>query len=128
MGLTRRAFLKTVGASGILANAAARLAGQGMSSRHVKAAARPKFSGKPWPVSFTDVAPRAGLTTSTIYGDEYKKRYIVEANGPGIAFFDYDHDGWLDVFVPSGTRLEGFPSGQAPTGHLYHNNRDGTFT
>jgi len=128
MGLTRRAFLKTAGASGFLASAAARLAGQGMSSRHVKAAARPKFSGKPWPVTFTDVAPRAGLTAPTIYGDEYKKRYIVEANGPGIAFFDYDHDGWLDVFVPSGTRLEGFPSGQAPTGHLYHNNRDGTFT
>ncbi len=110
-----------------MASAAAQLAGQGMSSRHVKAAARPKFSGKPWPVSFTDVAPSAGLTAPTVYGDEYMKRYIVEANGPGIAFFDYDHDGWVDVFVPSGTRMEGFPAGQAPTSHLYHNNRDGTF-
>jgi hypothetical protein len=127
MRLTRRAFLKSAGASGLMASAAAQLAGQGMSSRHVKAAARPKFSGKPWPVSFTDVAPSAGLTAPTVYGDEYMKRYIVEANGPGIAFFDYDHDGWVDVFVPSGTRMEGFPAGQAPTGHLYHNNRDGTF-
>jgi len=114
---------------------AARLAAQGMATRGVKPAPRPKFSGKPWPVTFTDVAPRAGLTAPTVYGEEYVKRYIVEANGPGIAFFDYDHDGWLDVFVPSGKRLEGFPPGHEPrtdrgepTNRLYHNNRDGTFT
>ncbi len=128
MRFTRRAFLQSAGAAGFLSSGAARLGGQGMSSRHIKAAARPKFSGKPWPVTFTDVAPRVGLTSPTVYGDEYKKRYIVEANGPGIAFFDYNHDGWPDVFVPSGTRLDGFPSGQKPTSHLYRNNRDGTFT
>ena len=99
-----------------------------MSTRGVRPAPRPKFSGKPWTVSFSDIAPKSGLTIPTIYGEEYVKRYIVEANGPGIAFYDYDHDGWLDVFVPSGTRLEGFPRGQEPTNHLYHNNRDGTFT
>jgi len=99
-----------------------------MSSRGVQPAPRPKFSGRPWPVNFTDVALRAGLTAPTIYGEEYRKRYIVEANGPGIAFYDYDHDGWVDIFVPSGTRLEGNPPGHEPTNHLYHNNRDGTFT
>jgi len=128
MHLTRRAFLQSAGAAGLIFSVAARLGGQGMASRGIKPAPRPKFSGRPWPVTFTDVAPHAGLTSPTVYGDEYTKRYIVEANGPGIAFYDYDHDGWLDVFVPSGTRLEGFPPGHEPTNRLYHNNRDGTFT
>jgi enediyne biosynthesis protein E4 len=128
MRFTRRTFLQAAGAAGLIFPGATLLKGQGMSSRHVKASARPKFSGKPWPVSFTNVASQAGLNFPTVYGEEYKKKYIVEANGPGIAFFDYDHDGWPDVFVPSGTRLEGFPSGKEPTSHLYRNNRDGTFT
>ncbi len=99
-----------------------------MASRGVPPAPRPRFSGRPFPVTFTDVAARAGLTVPTVYGEEYVKRYIVEANGPGIAFYDYDHDGWLDIFLVNGTRLEGFHSGQEPTNHLYHNNRNGTFT
>jgi len=99
-----------------------------MASRGVRPAPRPKPSGKPFPLTFTDVAPRAGLTTPVVYGEEYIKKYIVEANGPGIAFFDYDRDGWLDIFLVNGTRHEGFPRGQEPTNHLYHNNRDGTFT
>jgi hypothetical protein len=99
-----------------------------MASRGVRPAPRPKFSGKPFPVSLTDVAPHAGLTTPVVYGEEYVKRYIVEANGPGIAFYDYDNDGWLDIFLLNGTKQEGFPAGQEPTNHLYHNNRDGTFT
>jgi len=128
MRVTRRQFLQSTGAAGMVLCGAAQLGAQGMASRGVRAGPRPKFSGKPWPVEFTDVAPRAGLTSPTVYGEEYVKRYIVEANGPGIAFFDYDRDGWLDVFVPSGTRLEGFAPGQEPTNRLYHNNRDGTFT
>jgi hypothetical protein len=76
----------------------------------------------------TDVAQRAGLTAPTIYGEEYTKRYIVEANGGGIAFYDYDNDGWLDVFLLNGTQHEGLVPGKEPTNHLYHNNRDGTFT
>jgi hypothetical protein len=128
MRVTRRQFLQSTGAAGMLLCGTARLGAQGMASRGVRPGPRPKFSGKPWPVEFTDVAARAGLTSATVYGEEYVKRYIVEANGPGIAFFDYDHDGWLDVFVPSGTRLEGFAPGQEPTNRLYHNNRDGTFT
>ena len=45
----------------------------------------------------------------------------------GVAAFDYDSDGWLDVFVVNGTTLEGFPKGKEPTSHLYRNRRDGTF-
>jgi enediyne biosynthesis protein E4 len=128
MALTRRQFLQSAASGGLLLGRASRLGAQGMSTRGVKPAPRPKFSGRPWPVTFVDVAPRAGLTLPTVYGEESAKKYIVEANGAGIAFYDYDHDGWLDVFIANGTRHEGFPPGQEPTNHLYRNNRDGTFT
>lgn len=130
MNYTRRQFLRFAASQGAILSPLACPAagfGQGMSSRKVQPAPRPKFSGRPFPVTFVDVAARAGLTEPTVYGERYVKRYIVEANGPGIAFFDYDQDGWLDIFVPSGTRLGGFPPGLGPTNHLYHNNRDGTF-
>jgi enediyne biosynthesis protein E4 len=73
------------------------------------------------------VAARAGLNSVCVFGSETSKRWIVETTGCGVAFFDYDQDGWLDIFQVNGTKLEGFPSGQAPTCHLYKNNRNGTF-
>ncbi|MDQ3802604.1 MAG: CRTAC1 family protein, partial [Acidobacteriota bacterium] len=80
-----------------------------------------------FPVTFVDVAREAGLTAPTVYGGVERKRYIIETNGCGVAFFDYDGDGWVDALLPSGTRLEGFARGQSPTLRLYRNNRDGTF-
>src|ERR1700674_2607722 len=59
-----------------------------------------------FPVTFTDIAGAAGLSTPTIYGGVDRKRYIIETNGCGVAFFDYDNDGWMDVLILSGTRLE----------------------
>jgi len=76
--------------------------------------------------NFVDVAAKAGLIHPVVYGGVDHKKYILETNGCGIAFFDYDHDGWLDIFVPGGSRLEGAPPGA--TNRLYKNNRDGTFT
>lgn len=78
--------------------------------------------------TFTDVAAKAGLTQPTVYGGIERKRYIIETNGCGVAFYDYDQDGWMDLLVLSGTRLEGFPKGKEPTTQLYRNNRNGTFT
>jgi len=74
------------------------------------------------------VARQAGLNSRCIFGRDDTKQWILETTGCGIAFFDYDDDGWLDIFQVNGTTLEGFPKGQEPTNHLYHNNRDGTFT
>ena len=54
---------------------------------------------------FTDVAAKAGLAAPVVYGHPDKKKYILETNGCGIAFFDYDHDGWLDIFVPGGSQI-----------------------
>ena len=79
-------------------------------------------------LSFIDVAREAGLNAKTIYGGEHKNKYLLETTGCGVAFYDYDNDGWLDIFLVNGWRLEGFPAGQEPTSHLFKNNRDGTFT
>ena len=78
--------------------------------------------------NFTDVAEKAGLTMSTVFGGKATKKYIIETTGTGAAIFDYDNDGWPDIFLVNGTTLEGFPAGAAPTNHLYRNNHDGTFT
>jgi hypothetical protein len=79
-------------------------------------------------VHFVDIAKQAGLTAMNYYGGDTHKEYVIESTGNGSIIFDYDNDGWPDVFLPNGSTVEGFPQGKAPTGHLYHNNRDGTFT
>ncbi len=77
---------------------------------------------------FTDVAQKAGLTAPIIFGGENTKKYIIETTGTGVAIFDYDNDGWPDIFIVNGTTLQPFAPNKAPTSHLYHNNHDGTFT
>jgi hypothetical protein len=79
-------------------------------------------------VHFTDVAQKAGLTTPVMFGGENTKKYIIETTGTGVAIFDYDNDGWPDIFVVNGTKLDALPTSKAPTSHLYHNNHDGTFS
>ena len=80
--------------------------------------------------NFTDIAEKAGLTMSNVFGGKDTKKYIIETTGTGVAIFDYDNDGWPDIFLVNGTTLEGFPAGKgpAPSNHLYRNNHDGTFT
>jgi hypothetical protein len=78
--------------------------------------------------NFTDIAEKAGLTMQDIFGGVETKKYIIETTGTGVAIFDYDNDGWPDIFLVNGTRLEGIPKGDAPSNHLYRNNHDGTFT
>ncbi len=76
--------------------------------------------------SFVDVADAAGLTKVMFYGEGPKATYLTEIMGGGCAFFDYDNDGWMDIFIVGGRRLESIPAGAS--NRLYHNNRDGTFT
>src|SRR5258705_1949926 len=77
---------------------------------------------------FVDEAGKAGLSAPNTFGGVDSKKFIIETTGTGVAIFDYDNDGWPDIFIVNGTTLEGFPAGKAPTNHLYHNNHDGTFT
>jgi len=90
--------------------------------------AAPGFSAKPLPPfsRFVDVAKEAGLTEPTICGELNSFTYIIESMATGCAFFDYDNDGWMDIFILSGQRLENTPA--SATNRLYKNNRDGTFT
>src|SRR5580658_7392637 len=75
--------------------------------------------------TFTDIAPSAGLKAKMVYGSPQAVTYIVEEMGGGCAFFDYDNDGWMDIFILGGRTLEGIPEGAS--NRLYKNNRDGTF-
>ena len=89
--------------------------------------ARSQSPPDPLDFTFTEIAARAGLTAVTTYGGRQTNRYLLETTGSGTAAFDYDDDGWLDLFVVNGSTLEGFPKGKEPTSHLYRNRRDGTF-
>jgi hypothetical protein len=81
------------------------------------------------PVQFVEVAQPAGLNSPNVWGGIDQKRVFVETKGSGLAFFDYDQDGWLDIYLTNGTRFDAhWLPGKSPTTHLYKNNRDGTFT
>ncbi len=85
--------------------------------------------GMPLGVQFVNIAREAGLRTKTIFGSERRNKYLLETTGCGVAFYDYDNDGWLDIFLVNGTRFEAkYAKGEEPTNRLYKNNRDGTFT
>src|ERR1700686_4200412 len=85
---------------------------------------------RPPPVTrlrYIDIAAQAGFRAKTIIGEENVKRYILESTGGPVAVFDYNNDGWPDIFLGNGSRVGGFPPGEEPTNHLYRNNGDGTF-
>ena len=120
--MTRRDMLILLAASRPVAEARQV---SGMASRGVSRQPRGKPSGLPFHAKFTDVGTAAGLRQAAVCGPVGRADYIIESMGCGIAFFDYDNDGWLDIFVLSATRRDGPVAGA--TNRLYKNNRDGTF-
>jgi len=79
----------------------------------------PAAPGSRKPVAyFTDEAAKAGLTMKNVFGGVDTKKYIIETTGTGVAIFDYDNDGWPDVFVVNGTTLDPRPDREQPTSHL----------
>src|ERR1700758_1907702 len=77
-------------------------------------------------ITFRDITPRAGIHFVHNNG-AFGKKYLPETMGPGVAFIDYDNDGWPDIFLVNGTDWPGHPPKHS-TPKLYHNNQDGTFT
>jgi enediyne biosynthesis protein E4 len=120
---TRRGLLRTLPALG-----ASALFPRILSAGSFEAAPAPEQPAtalKPFS-KFTDIAQSAGLTAKMYYGTPHVVTYIIEEMGGGCAFFDYDNDGWMDIFILGGRRLEDVPQGAS--NRLYKNNRDGTFT
>ncbi|HUI51618.1 MAG TPA: CRTAC1 family protein [Terriglobales bacterium] len=86
----------------------------------------PRASKPASDVTFRDITPQAGIHfvhNNAAYG----KKYLPETMGPGVAFIDYDNDGWPDIFLVNGTSWPG-QSSKRSTPKLYHNNHNGTFT
>ncbi len=80
-------------------------------------------------VRFVDIAAEAGLGGArNTSGAPYRKQYLLEEMGCGVALFDYDNDGWLDIFLVNGASFDPAPRGARPASYLFRNNRDGTFT
>src|SRR5262245_38426665 len=75
---------------------------------------------------FTDVTKAAGLTF-THYSGAFGKKYLPETLGPGVAFIDYNNDGWQDLFFTNGKDWAG-QRGRASTLQLLRNHHNGTFT
>ncbi len=61
-------------------------------------------------------------------GSPANKQFLLEEMGCGVALFDYDRDGWLDIFLVNGSSLDPKVRATQPASFLFRNNRDGTFT
>ena len=86
----------------------------------------PKGANGAGGITFRDITQRAGIHFLHNNG-AFGKKYLPETMGPGVAFIDYDNDGWPDIFLVNGTDWPGQPAKHS-TPKLYHNNHDGTFT
>jgi enediyne biosynthesis protein E4 len=84
---------------------------------------------KTGPVVFEDTSARAGLTNWHHTMGTLEKKYILEETGSGACLLDYDHDGWLDIYLVNGSTYDALAGkAEAPHATLFHNNHDGTFT
>ena len=108
---SRRSFLRTLGCAGLVSAAGSRV-----------------WTFAP-PALFTDITAPAGLSQAVnVSGSPVDKQFLLEEMGGGVALFDYDNDGWLDIFLVNGTSFDPAVQARNPTSYLFHNNRDGTFT
>jgi hypothetical protein len=86
----------------------------------------PKVSSESLKVQFTDITEKAGIAFTHVSSPE--KKYIVESMSGGVALFDYDNDGYLDIYLVNSLTVDMVKSKQKTRSALYRNNGDGTFT
>jgi len=114
---------------------------QGMSSgQSTGAAAKPVYDAehrpitaggfvKSGPIVFQDISKRSGLASWKHVMGTPEKKFILDADGSGVALIDYDNDGWLDIYLVNGSTFDALDGKEpAPKAALFHNNHDGTFT
>ena len=77
-------------------------------------------------IHFTDITDSAGVKFRHLTASEMK--YIVESMSGGVALFDYDNDGWLDIYFTNALTVDTANDPRRAPSALYHNNRDGTFS
>ncbi|HEY6332098.1 MAG TPA: CRTAC1 family protein [Blastocatellia bacterium] len=77
-------------------------------------------------VQFVDVTEASRIHFK--HNSDPQKKYIVESMSGGVALFDYDNDGWLDIFFTNSLTLDTAGNPNSSSCALYHNNGDGTFT
>jgi len=84
---------------------------------------------KTGPVVFEDISAKAGLTSWHHIMGTPEKKYIIEETGSGVCLLDYDHDGWMDIYLVTGSTYDAMDGKtESPHAALFHNNHDGTFT
>ncbi len=123
---SRRDFVRIVG-SGLLLHAGSALGLAQVSPSPAPASAE-KNPGSPLGYTVRDVAHEAGVDFAEVCGGDTTKKYILETTSAGVAFIDYDNDGWPDIFLVNGSSFDPNVSKAQPGNTLFHNNRDGTFT
>jgi enediyne biosynthesis protein E4 len=110
--MSRRALLRLCGAAG--------LGALGWPREPLLAApARPLFE---------EVPPSASGLTWVHTNAMSPERYLPETMGPGVAFLDYDNDGWMDIYMVNSGPSDFYTPARPLKNALYRNNRDGTFT
>jgi enediyne biosynthesis protein E4 len=113
---SRRAVLRMAGAAGL---------GALLGPRHLWGA---PAAGEPARPLFEEVPPSASGITWVHTNAMSPSRYLPETMGPGVAFLDYDNDGWMDVYLVNSGPSDFFTPTSPLKNALYRNNRDGTFT
>ncbi len=116
----------------VLQGQAGGMANAGPQAAVFDAQHRPITAGgfvKTGPIVFENIAKQAGLTTWHSRVGTPAKRLILETKGLGVCLLDYDHDGWLDIYLVNGSTYNALDGKtKPPQAALFHNNHDGTFT
>src|SRR5215472_290711 len=110
---SRRSFLKNAGSAAVLG-----LLGRGLKTHRLP----------PAPYLFEEVPPNVSGLNWVHDNAISPERYLPETLGPGVAFLDYDNDGWMDIYLVNSGPCDFFKPAKPIRNALYKNNRDGTFT
>lgn len=125
IGISRRRFIQLMGLASASPGTWRRAALAAALPLQAGGLATPASAGAPL---FTEVPPSmSGITWSHVNGRS-PSYYLPETTGAGCAFFDYDNDGWMDIYLVNSGRCDFYDPDPPLRNALYRNNRDGTFT